>query len=114
MPLTPPTLDEFRNWLSLDPEDQMDDAMLQESLDAAVSQQGLVVTYPLDAFSEPTMTPNLREAVFLRAQRLAARRNSPEGIVGISGAGEFVTARVPAYDTDVAALETPHRVIPVA
>ena len=48
-------------------------------------------------------TADLREAVFLRTQRLAARRNSPEGVVGLSGVGgDFVSARVPAYDSDVA------------
>jgi hypothetical protein len=54
-------------------------------------------------------------AVFLRAQRLAARRNSPEGVVGLSGlAGDFVSARVPSGDPDVLRLEGPFLMIPVA
>lgn len=103
-----PDLDDVRAWLGLEPTDHLDDAVLQESLDAALAQQSRVVCYPRDAFGDPVLPPDLREAVMLRTQRLAARRNSPEGIVGLSGAGgDFVSARVPSYDTDVAHLEGP-------
>jgi hypothetical protein len=110
-----PDLTAVKNWLGLEPADLDDDVVLQESLDAALRQQGLVVDYPPDMFGDPVFTADLREAVFLRTQRLAARRNSPEGIVGLSGVGgDFVSARVPAYDSDVGSLEAPHRKIPVA
>ena len=46
-----------------------------------------MVDYPVDDFGELLFTDDLREAVFLRTQRLAARRNSPEGVVGLSGGG---------------------------
>ena len=110
-----PTLDDVKAWLGLDPADTADDTVLQESLDASIQAQCLVVCYPCDNFGDQVFTPDLREAVFLRTQRLAARRNSPEGVVGLTGAdGDFVGARVPAYDTDVWRLEGPHLKIPVA
>jgi hypothetical protein len=62
-----------------------------------------------------TFTDDLTTAIWLRAQRLAARRNSPEGVVGISsGTGDFTGARLPATDVDVARLEAPWTVIGVA
>jgi len=113
--LNTPTLNDVRSWLGLDESDHLDDVALQESLDAAIAQQCRVVVYPKDGFGDALYTNDLREAVFLRTQRLLARRNSPEGVVGLSGAGgDFVGARVPSFDSDVTALESPHRKIPVA
>jgi len=108
-------LDDFKAWLGLEASDAADDVVLTQSLDAALIQQALVILVPVDDFGEEVFGPDLTEAVYLRAQRLAARRNSPEGIVGLSGAGgDFTAARVPAYDADVVALEAPYRRIPVA
>jgi hypothetical protein len=110
-----PTLDDVRAWLALEPDDHVDDVVLQESLDAALAAQGRSVYYPQDAFGEQVMTDDLREAVFLRTQRLAARRNSPEGVLGLVGtAGDFVPARVPSGDPDVLRLEGPFLVIAIA
>lgn len=110
-----PDLSQLKSWLGLDASDTADDVVLQESLDAALAEQCHVVVYPLDEFGDQAFTDDLREAIFLRAVRLAARRNSPEGVVGLSGAGgDFVSARVPVYDVDVNALESPHRIIVVA
>lgn len=108
-----PTLIDLKAWLSVT--DDADDIVLQESLDAAIEAQGQVVRYGTDAFGDPTVTSDLREALFLRAQRYAARRNSPEGVVGLSmGSGDFVAARVPSFDADVSHLEGPWRTLPVA
>lgn len=108
-----PTLDELKLWLGV-PDDQ-DDVALQESLDAAIEAQGRVVRYPVDLFGDPTVTSDLREALFLRAQRYVARRSSPEGVIGLSlGSGDFIAARVPSFDADVSHLEGPHRILPVA
>lgn len=110
-----PSLDELKAWLGLEPSDTQDDVVLRESLTAALAAQGEVVRYPTDSFGAPLYPDDLRNAVFLRAQRLAARRNSPEGVVGLTGAGgDFVGARVPGYDVDVSHLEGPHRKLPVA
>jgi hypothetical protein len=105
-----PTLDDVKAWLGLEEADDQDDVVLQESLDAALDAQANVVRYPSDRYRRCGFTKDLREAVFLRTQRLAARRNSPEGVVGLSGAGgDFVAARVPSFDNDVLHLEGPYR-----
>jgi len=110
-----PDLAALKAWLGLDADDTEDDVVLTESLAAAMEAQCRVVSYPRDAFDEPVMTPDLRDAIFLRAQRLAARRNSPEGVVGLTGTGgDFVGARLPSFDNDVWHLEGPHRTIPVS
>lgn len=112
-----PDLAAFRAWLSLnDPSDVQDDTVLTDSLNAGLAQQAHQVCYPQDSFGTAVMTDDLREAVFLRAQRLVARRNSPEGIVGIAGGGggDFSSVRVPPFDVDVNKLEAPHRRIAIA
>lgn len=117
---TAPDLDSLKDWLDLEADDTSDDVVLQISLDAALAAQAQVVTYPTDPDDPtdpppPVWTDDLVDAVYIRAQRLAARRNSPEGVVGLSGiGGDFVSARIPGYDADVAALEGPYRKIPVA
>jgi len=104
-----PDLEAFKAWLGLAAADTTDDVVLQESLDAALAAQAKVVTYPDDGAGQPDFVPDLRTAVFLRAQRASARRNSPEGVVGLAGAGgDFVSARLPSYDGDVEHLEGPH------
>jgi hypothetical protein len=108
-------LDQVKAWLGLEASDVYDDVVLAESLAAAVAAQAMVVAYPVDEDDQPVMVGDLREAVLLRTQRLAARRNSPEGVVGLSGiGGDFISARVPAGDSDVLRLEGPWLVIPVA
>ena len=99
----PPVLQDVKSWLGLAADDVQDDALLQTSLDAALSAQAMVVT------------DDLFEAVLLRTQRLAARRNSPEGVIGLTGVGgDFVSARVPSTDPDVLRLEGPYLKIAVA
>lgn len=105
-----PDLAAVKEWLGLASADTQDDALLQTSLDAAIASQGLVVTYPLDdqGTAQLVCPGDLYEAVLLRTQRLAARRNSPEGVIGLSGTGgDFVGARVPTGDPDVLRLEGP-------
>lgn len=110
-----PALADLKGWLGLEADDTDDDVVLEESLAAALEAQCLVVNYPTNAFAEQCMTADLREAIFIRAQRLAARRNSPEGVVGLAGTGgDFVSARLPSFDSDVWMLEGPHRKIPVS
>jgi hypothetical protein len=110
-----PTLDDVKAWLGIDEADTGDDVVLSESLAAAVVAQALVCVLPADEFGDPTYPDDLREALFLRTQRLAARRNSPEGVVGLSGlGGDFVSARVPSWDSDVAVLEGPYLRIAVS
>lgn len=125
-----PTLEQFKAWLGLDADDTVDDTVLTDSLAAALAAQAMTVAYPaatdLDRAAaaladgevvegDLAFTPDLTTAIWLRAQRLAARRNSPEGVVGISsGDGDFAGARLPAADVDVAKLEAPWTVIGVS
>jgi hypothetical protein len=110
-----PTLADLKAYLGLEDSDTTDDVALQESLDAALAAQRRVVAYPCDEFGDPVFTDDLVLAVLLRSQRYVARRNSPEGVVGLSGAGgDFAAARVPSYDVDVLHLESSHLRIPVA
>ena len=114
-----PTLDKFKAWLGLDPGDNVDDVVLTDSLKAALAAQAMTVAYPLADATDPdsglAFTDDLTTAIWLRAQRLAARRNSPEGVVGLSsGSGDFTGARLPATDVDVARLEAPWTVIGVS
>lgn len=68
-----------------------------------------------DAYGRPSLVfdpavpapANLVMAVYLETHRLLARRNTPEGVVGM---GEFA-GRIPATDADVAALLRPWRPI---
>jgi hypothetical protein len=104
-----PTLSDLKSWLGLEADDTQDDIVLSDSLAAALENQCMVVNYPCDPFGDRVFNADLREAVFLRAQRLAARRNSPEGIVGLQSAqGDFAGARLPSGDPDVMRLEGSH------
>lgn len=110
-----PDLNQVKAWLGLAAEDTADDVVLQQSLDAALAHLANVVTFPVDLDGFVVFPDDMTEAVLLVTQRLAARRNSPEGVVGISGAGgDFVSARVPFSDPDVMQLLGPYRNIPVA
>jgi hypothetical protein len=107
-----PSLADLKAWLGLDASDTTDDTVLTDALAAACVAQAAVVAYPYDEAEPPTavLTADLETALFLRAQRLAARRNSPEGVVGFSDStGDFVAARVPSGDYDVVRLERPSR-----
>lgn len=109
------SLASLKSFLGLSDDDTADDVALQEALDASLAAQRLRVCYPCDAFGDEVFTDDLVLAVMLRSQRYVARRNSPEGIVGLSGVGgDFTAARVPGYDADVNALEAPHRQIVVS
>jgi hypothetical protein len=110
-----PTVADMKAWLGIPPDDTTDDLVLQDSLNAALVAQARAIggNYPCDAFGDPVFTDDLTLALFLRAQRLAARRNSPEGVVGITGSdGDFVGARLPSADSDVIRIEGAY-VVPV-
>ncbi|MDO5534372.1 MAG: hypothetical protein Q4F65_06955 [Propionibacteriaceae bacterium] len=67
----------------------------------------LCVWPQVDEGGEPIAAPGaLVQAVALRTNRLLARRNSPDGIVGV---GEFGPVRVSAVDRDIEELEKPYR-----
>jgi hypothetical protein len=108
-PIGAPTLASVKEWLGLtDPLDTVDDTLLQQSLDAAIAAQSRVCAWPSNATGEAEYDPDLYEACLLRTQRYAARRSSPESVVGITGTGgDFVAARLPSLDADIVRLESP-------
>ena len=115
IPTGVPDLAAVKTWLGLDPTDDVDDELLQTSLDAAIAAQGRACRYPLDVDDVPYVEPDLYEALLLRTQRYAARRSSPEGVVGITGTGgDFAAARLPSADADIVRLEGPWLKIAVA
>lgn len=109
-----PDLAAVKEWLGLEADDQVDDTLLETSLDAAIAAQGRVCFYPtVDGID--VVGPDLYEAILLRTQRYAARRSSPEGVVGITGtSGDFAAARLPSTDADIVRLEGPWLRTPVA
>jgi hypothetical protein len=108
-------LEGLKLFVGIEPSDTAEDDALTEALDAAIAAQLQVCLLPCDPFGDRVYSDDLMLAVWLRAQRYVSRRSSPEGVVGLSGAGgDFVSARVPSYDVDVSHLEGPYRKIVVA
>jgi hypothetical protein len=102
------TVDEYKAWARIDVGDTTDDAAIAEAVAAAM--EALEIRAPLafptdDAGVSLAPEPSsLHEAGLLLANRLMARRNSPDGIVGVSDMG---TARVLSYDADIQVLVSP-------
>jgi hypothetical protein len=115
-PIGAPTLAAVKEWLGLsDPSDTVDDTLIQTSLDASIAAQSRVCVWPCNDDGEAEYDPDLYEACLLRCQRYMARRASPEGVVGLSGTGgDFVAARLPSIDWDIARLEGPFTKMVVA
>lgn len=110
-----PTLDDVKAWLGIELNDEVDDVVLQTSLDAAIAAQQRACFYPTDADGADVVEPDLYEALLLRTQRYTARRSSPEGVVGITGTGgDFAAARLPSIDADIVRLEGPWLRTPIA
>jgi hypothetical protein len=94
----PPTVQEIRDWLRLS--DSIDDIALEDGLRAAVEHQQRTLRFP-----ESGYTDDLRFACMLRVARYLARRNSPEGIVGV---GDFGGIQIASSDRDIYLLESAH------
>jgi hypothetical protein len=113
------TTDDLKTYLRIT--DAIDDALLAGIVDAVMQQQyarcpslfeqlALEVNpldYPPAAPTPVSDVPaDLFEAALLRGARLYARRASPEGIIPL---GDLGVARVPRFDVDIDALESPWR-----
>ncbi|MGC4106051.1 MAG: hypothetical protein QM753_06810 [Thermomicrobiales bacterium] len=59
---------------------------------------------------QPVDVEALQQAIVLLTGRYLARRNSPDGLVGM---GELGVMRVSAIDRDVTSLIAPHRIVVV-
>jgi hypothetical protein len=71
--------------LGLEVADTYDDVVLHGVAERRLAGLDMVVDYPIVGAGVATFTDDLRNAVFLQSQRLAARRNSPEGRGGPVG-----------------------------
>jgi len=109
------TLEDYKAWARIDPTDTLDDTAI--SLAVAAAMEALELRAPVAFQVDDTGTPlipvpsALIEAGNLLTNRLVARRNSPDGIVGVSDMG---TARVQSYDADITALVSPWTEMTVA
>lgn len=92
----------YKAWARIDVADTTDDAAITEASDAAM--QALQLRAPRGFVYDPdTGDPLPPPAMLVQAgrmvvNRLMARRNSPDGVVGVSDLG---TATVLSYDTDI-------------
>lgn len=105
----------LKGYLRIASGDAIDDALLEEIVDAVEAEQR-ARCIP-EAFventetQEVTVSADLYHAALMRGARLYVRRASPEGLVGL---GELGVARVPPYDRDIDALESPWRTVVLA
>jgi len=102
------TLEDYKTWARIDSADTTDDAAISGAV--AASMEALEIRAPLAFVTDDTGapivgdSPSLTQAGLLLSNRLMARRNSPDGIVGVSDMG---TAQVLSYDADITALVSP-------
>jgi|SRR5215472_7089215 len=101
------TLEDYKAWARIDASDTTDDVAISQAV--AASMEALEIRAPvafaLDEAGDPLPVPSsLEQAGLLLTNRLMARRNSPDGIVGVSDMG---TARVLSYDADIQTLISP-------
>jgi hypothetical protein len=101
------TLEDYKTWARIDPTDTTDDVAIAEAVAAAMEALEIraPVAFAVDEAGEPLPVPSsVHQSGLLLTNRLMARRNSPDGIVGVSDMG---TARVLSYDADITALVSP-------
>lgn len=87
--------------------DTYDDAIVTSSL-AAVKAAVLHRCPMLATVVEPDVPDDVFHAMLIWTNRLVARRNSPEGIVGIGVAGDMGVVNIGRYDSDVQRLLAPY------
>jgi hypothetical protein len=102
-------VDAYKAYARIAPTDTTDDAAISEAVAAAMEALELrappafaVTADGTDVFAE--VPAGVHQAGLLLTNRLMARRNSPDGVVGVADMG---TARVASYDADITALVAP-------
>jgi hypothetical protein len=103
-----PTRDDYLGYARIG--DVYDDAIVESSLAAVIA--AVKARCPsLVEVEDPDVPDDVRHACLLWCNRLVARRNSPEGIVG---SAEFGVANVGRYDPDVERLLSPWKAVTLA
>lgn len=98
------TLDEYKAWARIS--DTLDDVAIQQAIDAVAGKFTLILRPVIWTDPAPVEVPDdVREAGLLYVNRLLSRRNSPDGVVGVSDLG---TATIQPYDADIKKLLGPH------
>jgi hypothetical protein len=97
------TLDDYKAWARVT--DTLDDVAIQQAIDAVGSKFELILRPVIWSDPAPVeVPPDVIEAGLLYVNRLLARRNSPDGVVGVSDLG---TATIQPYDSDIKRLLGP-------
>jgi hypothetical protein len=107
MPATwPLTLEDYKAWARIAGGDTADDVAIQQAIDA-VSEKFTQLLRPMVWSSDPSgqVASDVAEAGLLYVNRLLSRRNSPDGVVGVSDLG---TATILPRDADIQRLLGPY------
>lgn len=103
------TVDEYKAFARIDPADTADDAAIAGNVAAAALTLEIraPLAFAVDSAGEPLLPAvpaDVHQAGLLLVNRLMSRRNSPDGVVGVSDMG---TARIASYDADITQLVSP-------
>lgn len=102
---TPP-LEAIRAWLGV-PATIVDDAALQQVVDAEALIQERQVTLPTDAVGDTYLTADLVQALYRRVGREIAAKGVPLGVLGVDA--EYGPARLTSWDAEIDRLEASRR-----
>ena len=104
------TVADYKEYARIDPTDTADDSAIDAAVAASMSTIELraPLAFPLDPETgEPLFPPvpaDVFQAGLLLTNRLMSRRNSPDGVVGVS---EMGTATIRPGDSDITGLLSP-------
>ena len=103
------TIDQYKGWARIN--DTMDDDAIQANIDAVdakfrkmLNVWSPVVSQPIAPSPDP-FPADVTEAGLLYVNRLLSRRNSPDGVVGVSDVG---TSTILPTDSDIKRLLGPY------
>jgi hypothetical protein len=106
------TLEQYKAWARIT--DTMDDEAIQQNIDAVDAKFRLILrpdvfapvpAHPINPPTAGQVPADVTEAGLLYVNRLLSRRNSPDGVVGVSDVG---TATILPQDSDIKRLLGPY------
>lgn len=97
------TVDDYKAWARIDPADTVDDAAISQAVDAIGPRIQRMCARSFDPTTGDLLPDwgDVAEGAMLWVNRLMARRNSPDGVIGVADLG---TAVIRSYDADVRAM----------